>query len=195
MVHRSTFLGANGGRHTLLSITPTPWLVPDSSLRLLTPTLSRGPGCRSPSQPFPPSKLIPHLELPPDLQRLLLVSRTDLFSHWLFSSDNPPSQGGPKASQTGLVKFSPSPSCILSSSLFSHVITIHTCYSLRVSSFSTRPHRSHWLNPLNGSEICSVFSSCICYHFLATLMLPRPPTQVFFPKCGTSPTGGRPIWC
>lgn len=141
MVHRSTFLGANGGRHTLLSIMPTPWLVPDSSLRLLTPTLSRDPGCRSPSQPFPPSKLIPHLELPPDLQRLLLVSRTDLFSHWLFSSDNPPSQGGPKASQTGLVKFSPSPSCILSSSLFSHVITIHTCYSLRVSSFSTRPHR------------------------------------------------------
>lgn len=150
-------------------------------------------GVDHPPNPFPQASWFPTWNFPRTWRGSYLFPEQTFLATDSFLLTTLPPQGGPKASQTGLVKFSPSPSCILYSSLFSHVITIHTCYSLRVSSFSTRPHRSHRLNPLNGSEICSVFSSYICYHFLATLMLPRPPHKCF-PKCGTDPTGGHPIW-
>lgn len=85
LVHRTTFLGVREGRQLSLASLLLLGLFPDSSVRVLLPTLIRSPGGRALRSP---GKLIAQQELhcPLDLERLSTVSSTALFNYKLFSS-------------------------------------------------------------------------------------------------------------
>lgn len=159
---------------------------------------SGAPGAEH-SQPRSPGKLIPQRELhcPLDLRgSQLFPAQPFLTTNSLLL--NSPLVTSPWMSQglsNRICQFNPSPSCILHSSLFCYGIPIYNPCSLRVSLYQTTQIRSvstsHQLNPFNGSETFTISSSHICYHCLASLLLPQPPHKCF-PKCGTRATPDPP---